>query len=169
MDDSKPKYFCEICNYGCNHNNVYMKHIKSEKHLRHGVKKVFNCTQCDYKTETSHWNLKMHIMSKHSTIEEKLKEKYYCAICDSIFFSPLFYKNHIKSILHINNSVLNNINNGLPSSLPNIDIESSNDSNANFKAELKAEIKAELRAELRAELKKEIMLEIKKKLLELFV
>ena len=68
ISDNKPKFFCETCNYGCNHNSVFMKHQKSEKHLRKGYKKIFKCDNCYYKTNTSHWNLKMYIISKHSTI-----------------------------------------------------------------------------------------------------
>ena len=34
MDDSKPKYFCEICNYGCNHNNVYIFSRNTEKEVK---------------------------------------------------------------------------------------------------------------------------------------
>ena len=126
--ENKPIFFCETCNYGCNHKSVFMKHQKSDKHNRQGEKKIFKCEKCEYKTNTSHWNLKMHIMSKHSTIEERSKQKYYCAICDSIFFSPLFYNNHIKSVLHINNSVLNKYNNGI------INNELTNDSNNNLKS-----------------------------------
>lgn len=175
--DNKPKYFCETCNYGSEFNNVYMKHMHSEKHLRNGEKKIFKCEKCDYKTTTSHWNLRMHITSKHSSIEEKLKQKYYCAVCDSVFFSPLFYKNHIKSILHINKTILNNsLNNNLNNNNTNeikfIDVSNNNldiTINDDMKTELKTELKNELKAELKGELKREIMLEIKKKLLELFV
>ena len=88
--ENKPTFFCKSCNYGCNHNSVFVKHQKSDKHLRHGEKKIFKCDKCDYKTTTSHWNLKMHIMSKHSTIEERSKQKYYCNICDSIFLVHYF-------------------------------------------------------------------------------
>ena len=113
--ESQHQFYCEICKYGCNHNSVFMRHQKSEKHLRNGEKKIYKCPDCDYKTETSHWNLKMHIMSKHSTPEEKSKQKYYCATCDGVFFSPLFYKNHIKSITYINKMVMStgSINNDI--------------------------------------------------------
>jgi hypothetical protein len=157
INNNKPKFYCETCNYGCNHNSVFIKHTKSDKHLRQGKKKTFNCDKCEYKTDTSHWNLKMHMISKHYTVEEKSKQKYYCSICDSVFFSPLFYKNHIKSILHINNSLLNNksINN-------NMNYNNKLDSKNTSLNELKEEIKLELKTELKLELKKEIMLEIKK-------
>jgi hypothetical protein len=86
------------------------------------------------------------------------QNKYYCSIYDSVFFNPLFYKNHIKSILHINNSLLNNKS-----------IDNKLDSKNTSLNELKEEIKLELKTELKLELKKEIMLGIKKKLLELFI
>ena len=165
--ENKSKYYCELCNYGCNHNSVFKKHQKSDKHSRHGEKKIFKCDKCDYKTNTSHWNLKMHIMSKHSTIEERSKQKYYCVTCDSIFFSPLFYNNHIKSILHINNSVLNKFNNN---EKINNELTSfiDNDIKPNIKLELNTEKIAELKAEIKSELKAEIMLLIKKNIIELF-
>ena len=40
--ENKPKYYCELCNYGCNHNSVFKKHQKSDKHNRHGEKKYLN-------------------------------------------------------------------------------------------------------------------------------
>ena len=168
--DNKPKFFCDTCNYGTEFNNVYKKHLNSEKHIRHGEKKIFKCNSCDYKTNTSHWNLKMHITSKHSTIEEKSKQKYYCVICDSVFFSPLFYKNHIKSILHINKTILNNsLTNKNDTNEINIIDVSNNNLDITINNDLKTDIKAELKNELKGELKREIMLEIRKKLLELFV
>ena len=164
ISENKQKFYCETCNYGTDYNSAFVKHQKSERHIRKGKNKVFKCEKCSYETETSHWNLKMHILSKHSTIEERSKQKYYCAICDSIFFSPLFYKNHIKSILHINKTILNKISEN------NVDIVYNNniDTVNNEQNIDRAELKAELKAEIKVELKKEIISEIKKKLLDLF-
>jgi hypothetical protein len=174
--ENKPKYYCETCKYGCDHNNTYRKHLNSELHSRAGEKKIFKCDKCDYTTTTSKWNLKIHYVSNHSTVEEKLKQKYYCVACDSVFFSPLYLNNHNKSISHINRTMLNNnlnniMNNTLNNTINNIidvvDI-SNNNLDITINNDLKTEIKNELKAELKAELKREIMLEIKTKLLELF-
>lgn len=40
----------------------------------------------------NHWNLKMHKLTQHSTLEERTKSKYYCNICDLVFFSQLYHK-----------------------------------------------------------------------------
>jgi len=165
-DDTKPNFFCETCKYVCKYNSSYMKHLLSEKHKRKGEKKVYKCDKCEYKTNTSHWNLKLHITSKHSTIEEKSKHKYYCALCDSIFFSPLFLKNHQRSILHLNNKLTKGVDsntldeNNLEPNIENV--------NEHIKRELKEELKAELKVELKNELRKELMTEFKRRITECF-
>jgi hypothetical protein len=98
MDEKK--YFCQLCNFKSNYNSEIEIHLNSEKHKRGGKKKEYNCDVCSYKTIVSLWNLKMHKASKHYTKEEREQSKYYCKTCDSIFFSPLYYNNHLKSIMH---------------------------------------------------------------------
>lgn len=99
----KSKFYCELCKFKCNFNSEYDKHLNSAKHKRGGKKKEYNCDICNYKTTISLWNLKMHQSAKHSTKEEREASKYYCKVCDAIFFSPLYYNNHLKSIIHNNN------------------------------------------------------------------
>jgi len=99
----KKKFYCIICKYGCDNNSTYMKHIASQVHARGGQKKVYKCDACDYQTEISLWNCKMHYIAKHATKEVREQQKYYCSICDVVFFSPLYLKNHNKNISHLTN------------------------------------------------------------------
>ena len=56
---------------------------------------------CDYDS-TSHWNIKLHKLSQHASIEEKLKHKYYCKDCDQVFFCKLYHDKHILGVKHNN-------------------------------------------------------------------
>ena len=97
------KFYCQSCNYGCNNNSTYNKHLKSQVHARGGQKKVYKCEFCEYETKISLWNCKMHVIARHSTKEVRAQQKYYCEICDAVFFSPLYLKNHNKNISHLTN------------------------------------------------------------------
>ena len=113
MDNTKLKRFkhtCEPCNFTATRPCEWLLHIKSEKHLRNGKPKTHKCTfhGCDHKT-TIHWNMKMHIMTMHSTIEERIKMKYYCKICDTVFFSPLYLDKHNMGIKHKNMIKINEL------------------------------------------------------------
>lgn len=63
--------------------------------------KNFNCENCNY-IANNHWNLKMHYFSCHATKEERMKQKYYCNICDNVFFCETYYKKHINGRKHKN-------------------------------------------------------------------
>ncbi len=136
-------FFCESCNYKCKYNSEYLKHLNSQKHARQGKKKIYKCETCDYETKISKWNLRMHILSKHSSKEEKLKCKFYCDICDLIFFSPLYFENHKKCINHNNNIKMQNYN--ATGNIPKIEIVNK----INKKEELKNEIKQEIILEIK--------------------
>jgi len=97
------KFYCESCEYGCDNNSTYNKHLKSQVHSRGGQKKVYKCEYCEYETKISMWNCKMHVIAKHSTKEVRAQQKYYCAICDVVFFSPLYLTNHNRNISHLTN------------------------------------------------------------------
>jgi hypothetical protein len=99
----KKKFYCETCKYGCDNNSTYKKHISSQVHARGGQKKIYKCDACDYYTEISVWNYKMHYLAKHATKEVREQQKYYCSTCDIVFFSPLYLKNHNKNISHLTN------------------------------------------------------------------
>ena len=97
------KFYCQSCKYGCDNNSTYNKHLKSQVHARGGQKKVYKCEFCEYETKISLWNCKMHVIAKHSTKEVRTQQKYYCSICDVVFFSPLYLTNHNKNISHLTN------------------------------------------------------------------
>lgn len=99
----KKKFYCETCKYGCDNNSTYKKHISSQVHARGGQKKVYKCDTCDYYTEISLWNYKMHYIAKHATKEVRAQQKFYCEVCDQAFFSPLYLKNHNKNLAHLTN------------------------------------------------------------------
>ncbi len=96
--------YCENCNYETKWPADWIKHTKSQKHLRYGKSKETKCDHCDYETST-HWLLKRHILSQHSTKEQRSKYKLYCDTCDIVFFSNVFYNSHMTGKIH-NNKVL---------------------------------------------------------------
>jgi hypothetical protein len=101
MDIIGKKYICECCKYYCNTPSDWLKHLGSKKHMRKGEQINHKCTLCDYET-SSMWNYKLHQLSQHSTKEERAKSKYYCELCDQVFFSPLYMDKHMKGIRHKN-------------------------------------------------------------------
>jgi hypothetical protein len=109
------KYYCDTCKHGSNSNSDYLKHIKSKKHERGGLKPK-KCLICNFEY-FNHWNLKQHHLTQHSTIEERKKQKYYCDICDTVFFCKLYMDRHMKGKKHNNtiecNNEINKINNNL--------------------------------------------------------
>ena len=105
-ENDKYKYYCNLCDHGSNSNSDFLKHTKSKKHERGGLKQKI-CLICNHEC-FNHWNLKQHILTQHSTIEERRKQKYYCDICDTVFFSKLYMETHMKGKKH-NNTILCNI------------------------------------------------------------
>ena len=93
------KFNCDTCNYNTNIKTSWYLHVMSEKHNRNGEKKSTKCNLCEYKT-VSHWNVKLHILSQHSTKEERQKQKYYCTICDTVFFCSSYMEKHINGKKH---------------------------------------------------------------------
>ena len=111
-DNNDKKYKCECCLFYTNFASEYNKHVKSLKHQRNGKPKekkldIYNCNNCEYKGNT-HWNLKMHIITQHSTLEERNKQKYYCKDCDKVFFCSTYLTKHNNGIVHKNKVIANN-------------------------------------------------------------
>ena len=102
------KYICNVCNYYTNFPSEWLKHINTEKHKREGKHKEHKCTNCNYVSKT-HWSLKLHILSQHSSKEERMKCKYYCNCCDQVFFCKQYYDTHMEGQKHKNISKINNI------------------------------------------------------------
>ena len=93
--------YCECCNYEAIKPSYWIKHVNSQKHMRNGETKSTKCSICDYETST-HWLVKRHILTKHATKEERSKHKLYCDTCDLVFFSDIYYNNHMNGINHKN-------------------------------------------------------------------
>lgn len=104
------KFVCEMCRFNCNYNSAWLEHLSSEKHLRQGKPKIHKCKyeDCNHETSVS-WNMKMHIMTIHSTKEERSKSKYYCNDCDKVFFAPLYYNKHMYGKKHLNQVKINEL------------------------------------------------------------
>ena len=85
--------YCNCCNYQAKFVSEFNKHLASQKHARKGVKKDYNCDSCEY-FATTHWNLKMHRVIKHYTMEQKKELKYYCSLCD------IHYSNQMSLLFH---------------------------------------------------------------------
>lgn len=99
--EENSKFICDVCHYKTNRPTEWIKHIKSQKHLRRGEKKITKCDICDYET-SSHWNIKLHKITQHSTKEEREKQKYYCDICDSVYLCKLYMEKHLQGKKHNN-------------------------------------------------------------------
>ena len=103
----KPKHYCETCKYSSNSNSDFLKHIKSQKHIRGGLKQKI-CSICNYEY-FNHWNLRQHNLIQHSTIEERKKQKYYCDTCDTVFFCKKYMDQHMQGKKHNNTIEINNL------------------------------------------------------------
>ncbi len=90
---TKKDFFCHLCNYKTSNCNEWIKHNECNKHKRNGELLPKDCSICGYKGYT-HWNLKMHMITNHSTLEERQAQKFYCSICDIVFFIQSFNINH---------------------------------------------------------------------------
>lgn len=99
------KYTCQCCSYNTNIRTSWHLHIMSDKHNRNGEKKSTKCELCEYES-VSHWNVKLHMLSKHSTKEEREKHKYYCNICDTAFVCNIYMDKHMAGKKHLKNSKL---------------------------------------------------------------
>jgi hypothetical protein len=93
MEKNEKELFCKLCNYKTNKNTQWLKHIETEKHKRNGEKKPTKCDECEYVTNT-HWNVKAHKLQVHATPEERAKQKYYCNLCDLVFFCSAYKTKH---------------------------------------------------------------------------
>jgi hypothetical protein len=66
----KNEFNCHFCDYKTSNCSFWLKHLKTQKHLREGKTKTSKCETCGYESHI-HWNLKLHTLSQHSTIEER--------------------------------------------------------------------------------------------------
>jgi len=97
----KKEFNCHLCNYKTNSISDWFKHCETNKHKRNGNKLPTKCDKCDY-TTSNHWNLKLHNLAKHSTVEERKQQKYYCDTCDLVLFCPQYLEKHNNGRNHKN-------------------------------------------------------------------
>ena len=98
MEDKK-NFTCELCQFNTYKPSDWIKHIDTAKHKRNGAKKPRKCDICNMEF-FSHWNLKYHNLTSHSTIEERQQQKYYCKDCDQVFFCSLYMDTHMNGRKH---------------------------------------------------------------------
>lgn len=108
-ENGKPNLFCEICNFQAVRPAEFIKHVATNKHQRNGEKlkeKIFRCDDCD-KVLVNNFTYKIHMIQIHGTLEAKLKQKYYCQSCDTVFISKLYMDKHNSGKKH--NNILRSI------------------------------------------------------------
>ena len=93
MEDNE-KLYCECCDYTATANAFWLKHLETQKHKRNGQPKPTSCTLCN-RSFINHITQKHHMLSAHSTKEDRVKEKYYCDCCDVVFISKMYHDKHI--------------------------------------------------------------------------
>jgi len=105
--ESEIKFNCVQCNFKCNEQSRWVKHISTQKHIT-GTRKIrsdfagpYKCDKCDYETKNS-ITFKQHNLNEHSNKEQREKGfKYYCKLCDFGTFSNGLFENHKQSDKHI--------------------------------------------------------------------
>ncbi len=107
MDNNfnKKKFICEKCNFNGIGPTDLLRHFKSKKHNRGGLKiheVDYKCEDCSYETNNPVY-MKKHKISMHATPEEKKSKCYkYCDDCNVGFFSQSSYIKHLNTNLHKN-------------------------------------------------------------------
>ena len=86
-------YFCDKCDYETDRLYDWNKHLKCSKHLRDGKHKISKCNQRNYEANNA-WNVKMHILYMHLSKEDRMKQKFYCDICDYAFPCNKYLESH---------------------------------------------------------------------------
>jgi len=102
-------YYCECCDVKVNHITNWELHINSSKHKRNGKPKSIECVECNCKF-INHITQRHHMLSAHSTKEERAKEKYYCETCDYVFISKLYFDKHNSGKIHLSKIKLLELN-----------------------------------------------------------
>ena len=101
---SVKQYKCEDCDKNYQFSHQLKKHNKSVKHIAMLDGSAFKCKnydkECDYETNTK-FNLTMHILNNHSTVEERKKGfPFYCEPCDVGRGSEKELETHLKTKKH---------------------------------------------------------------------
>jgi hypothetical protein len=101
MSISNSDLYCKLCDYSARSVSDWYIHISSNKHKRDGKKVSTECTMCSI-TFSNHWLVKKHYINHHATKEVRNKQKYYCSLCDIVFFAKKYHDNHFKGNRHKN-------------------------------------------------------------------
>lgn len=106
METTQYKYNCKQCNFSCQFNSAWKKHIATELHKtgkrkqRSDIKDPYKCKNCDYETKNIA-TFKKHVLNAHSNKEVRQKEfKYYCNVCDYGTISKDTFANHNETNRH---------------------------------------------------------------------
>lgn len=105
-ENKKLNLFCDICNFQADRPSEFIRHIETNRHKRNGIKlkeKIFRCDKCD-KVLANNFTYKIHMIQIHGSLEDKLKQRYYCKVCDTVFISKLYMDKHNNGKKH-NNTV----------------------------------------------------------------
>jgi hypothetical protein len=111
--ENQPKFYCEQCNFKCDFQVFYDRHLKTNKHINGKITRVhtkprvkkdpiiYTCEKCDF-TSTHLYNYKTHILNNHSSNEDKKKEfPYYCECCNIGIFAESVFNKHLLSKKHV--------------------------------------------------------------------
>ena len=100
------KYNCEKCQFKTTYLSHWNEHLTSKKHTGEKRKqrndKIIEeqCKLCNYNSNKT-TNMKLHMLTKHSTKEERQKEmKFYCEKCDFGCFVQILFDRHLETKKH---------------------------------------------------------------------
>jgi len=106
MESKHYKYNCQQCDFSCQFQSAWQKHINTGLHKtgkrkkRSDYKDAYRCEQCDYKTRNI-VTFKKHKLNAHSNKETREKGfKYYCKYCDFGTFSKDTLTTHNETNRH---------------------------------------------------------------------
>jgi len=97
---NRKEFKCEACKTTLYHITNWNLHVNSEKHKRNGQPKPTSCTLCN-RSFINHITQRHHMLSAHSTKEDRVKEKYYCDCCDVVFISKMYHDKHNSGKKHL--------------------------------------------------------------------
>jgi len=100
------EYNCDKCNFHVDAKSLFNKHLLTGIHLtgsraeRCDKLQRVKCEFCDH-IPSNNKNMRLHILNKHSTLEERKKTfVYYCELCNCGVLSQKAYGNHIATRKH---------------------------------------------------------------------
>lgn len=106
METKVYKHHCSQCDFSCDYNSSWEKHIATELHQtgtrkkRNDIKDPYKCEHCEYQTKNV-MTFKKHKLNAHSNKETRRKEfKFYCDYCDLGTFSKDTFNSHNDSQKH---------------------------------------------------------------------